>query len=94
LARWRDRRKKQHYQKLGELEFDEAKAKAEEWLAQMTNSAVRAPKLGTVRQALERYIEDLRSRVAPGPPPRSRAGSPARSGGSAGAAAAAVDDPR
>jgi integrase len=61
LARFRGRDKKQQYQSLGEaLEFDEAKARAEEWLAQLKGSPVRAVKRGTVIAALETYLADLR----------------------------------
>jgi len=61
LARFRGRDKKQQYQSLGEaLEFDEAKTRAEEWLAQLTGSPVRAIKRGTVVAALETYLADLR----------------------------------
>ena len=67
LARWRDRDHRQSYQPLGEaLEFDVAKHKAEEWLGQIAGSAVRRPKRGTVREALERYIEDLKQQGRPG----------------------------
>jgi integrase len=67
LARWRDRDHRQSYQPLGEaLEFDAAKHKAEEWLEQIAGSAVRRPKRGTVREALERYIEDLKQQGRPG----------------------------
>lgn len=60
LARFRGRDKKQQYQSLGEaLEFDEAKARAEEWLAQLKGSPVRAVKRGTVIAALETYLTDL-----------------------------------
>jgi integrase len=60
-ARWRDRQGKQHYQPLGEgLDFDDAKREAEKWLQQVTSSAVRQPKRGTVKAALERYLRDLR----------------------------------
>jgi integrase len=46
---------------LGEaLEYDEAKRRAEEWLAQLTGSPVRAIKRGTVIAALDSYLNDLR----------------------------------
>lgn len=60
-ARFRGRDKKQQYQPLGEaLEYDEAKRRAEEWLAQLTGSPVRAIKRGTVLAALYSYLNDLR----------------------------------
>lgn len=61
IARWRDRQGKQNYEPLGEaMEFDDAKKQAEQWLEQIAGSAVRAPKRGSVRSALERYLRDLR----------------------------------
>ncbi|MDB6156865.1 MAG: hypothetical protein JWO04_571 [Gammaproteobacteria bacterium] len=60
-SRFRGRDKKQQYQPIGEaLEFDEAKRRAEEWLAQLTGSPVRPIKRGTVIAALETYLSDLR----------------------------------
>jgi integrase len=60
LARYRDRNKHQQHKALGgPLEFDEAKKLAEQWLLQMTGSATRTPTRGTVRSALEVYIEHL-----------------------------------
>ena len=60
-ARFRDRNLKQHYYPLGEaLEFDEAKKRAELWLAQLAGSPVRSIKRATVRAALETYLTDLR----------------------------------
>ena len=60
-ARFRGRDKRQQYQPLGEaLEYDEAKRRAEEWLAQLTGSPVRAIKRGTVLAALDSYLNDLR----------------------------------
>jgi integrase len=60
-ARFRGRDRKQQYQPLGEaLEYDEAKRRAEEWLAQLTGSPVRAIKRGTVLAALDSYLSDLR----------------------------------
>src|SRR5579863_9373774 len=60
LARFRGRDKKQQYQSLGEaLEFDKAKTRAEEWLAHIKGSPVRAVKRGTVSGALETYLTDL-----------------------------------
>ncbi len=61
LARFRGRDRKQQYQSLGEaLEFDEAKRRAEDWLAQLTGSPVRAIKRGMVIATLETYLTDLR----------------------------------
>jgi integrase len=49
----------QHF--LGEgLDFDAAKDKAEEWFAQLENTAARVVKRASVRAALEKYLEDLR----------------------------------
>lgn len=60
-ARFRGRDKKQQYQPLGEaLEYDDAKRRAEEWLAQLTGSPVRAIKRGTLAAALVSYVNDLR----------------------------------
>lgn len=44
----------------GCVEYDEAKRAAEEWLSQLTGSAVRSPKRATVKAALEKYLADLR----------------------------------
>jgi integrase len=61
LARFRGRDQKQQYHPLGEgLEFDEAKRRAEDWLAQLTGSPVRAIKRSTVSAALKTYLSDLR----------------------------------
>lgn len=61
LARFRDRRGKQHWQPLGEFdEYDDARKAAEEWFAKMDGAAVRAPKRGTVADALRAYLTDLR----------------------------------
>ena len=61
LARYRGRDKIQQYAPLGgHLEFDEAKAKAEAWLAQLAGSAVRTVRRDTVKAALESYLSDLR----------------------------------
>ena len=66
LARYRGRDKVQQYAPLGgPLEFDEAKAKAEAWLAQLSGSAVRTVKRDTVRAALETYLADLRRHGRP-----------------------------
>lgn len=61
VARYRGRDGKQQYKSLGEaLEFDEARRRAETWLAQLGGSAVRSVKRSTVRVALEAYLADLR----------------------------------
>jgi integrase len=61
LSRFRGRDKLQQYHALGEaIEYDEAKKRAEEWLAQLTGSPVRAIKRGTVIAGLESYLTDLR----------------------------------
>lgn len=61
VARFRGRDHKQQYRAIGEaIEYDEAKRRAEAWLSQLTASPVRVAKRGTVRAALEAYIEDLR----------------------------------
>ncbi|HZF17610.1 MAG TPA: hypothetical protein VE046_16900 [Steroidobacteraceae bacterium] len=61
VARFRGRDRKQQYRAIGEaIEYDEAKQRAEAWLSQLTASPVRVAKRGTVRAALEAYIEDLR----------------------------------
>lgn len=60
IARFRDREGNQRYKSLGgNLEYDEAKKAAEGWLAQLSGSAVRTIKRGTVREALEAYLTDL-----------------------------------
>ncbi len=61
LARYRGRDGKQLHRPLGpNLEFDDAKRLAENWLAQLAGSAVRSVKRSTVRQALDAYLSDLR----------------------------------
>jgi integrase len=61
IARHRDRERQQHYHALGEnIEFDEAKRRAEAWLGSMTGAAVRSPRRGTVREALETYLAWLK----------------------------------
>jgi len=61
IARYRGGDGRQQYQPLGEaLEFDDAKRKAESWLAQLSGSAVRSVKRATVKAALESYLSDLR----------------------------------
>jgi integrase len=61
VARFRGRDGKHQYKALGEsLEFDEAKRRAETWLAKLAGSAVRSVKRATVRGGLEAYLADLR----------------------------------
>lgn len=61
LARYRDSNGKQHHKPLGEaLDFDEAKRRAEVWIASLNGSAVRTVKRESVRAALEAYLADLR----------------------------------
>lgn len=63
VARFRGRDGKQQYKAIGEaLEYDDAKRAAEAWLAQLAGAAVRRPRRGTVREALEAYLADLRRR--------------------------------
>jgi integrase len=51
----------QKYEALsGAVEYDEAKAAAEVWFAQLRGTPVRAAKRGTVREALETYLAELR----------------------------------
>jgi integrase len=66
LARFRGRDGKQQWKPLGQfVEYDDAKKAAEEWLAQLTGSAVRSVKRGSVRAALEAYLADLRRHGRP-----------------------------
>jgi integrase len=61
IARYRGRDEKQRYNSLGEaLEFDEAKKRAEDWLAQFAQVPVRAAKRDTVAAALDAYLVDLK----------------------------------
>ena len=61
IARYRGRDEKQRYNSLGEaLEFDEAKKRAEDWLAQFARVPVRAAKRDTVAAALDAYLVDLK----------------------------------
>ena len=61
VARFRGRDGKQQYKAIGEaLEYDDAKKAAEAWLAQLVGAAVRRPTRGTVREAIEAYLADLR----------------------------------
>jgi integrase len=53
--------RRQHYFSLGEaLEYDDARERAEAWLAQVSGTAVRTVRRGTVRAALESYLAHLR----------------------------------
>jgi integrase len=66
LARFRGRDGKQQWKPLGVFaEYDDAKKSAEDWLAQLSGSAVRSVKRGTVRLALEAYLADLRRHGRP-----------------------------
>jgi integrase len=61
IARYRGRDEKQRYNSLGEaLEFDDAKKRAEDWLAQFARVPVRAAKRDTVAAALDAYLVDLK----------------------------------
>lgn len=65
IARFRDRAKKRHYRALqvsphSEDEFIEAKRLAEDWFKQMGAASGGSAARGTVRQALEAYLEALR----------------------------------
>lgn len=60
IARYRGRDKRQQYEALeGARDYDEAKRKAEAWLARV-GAPVRTITRGTVRAALEAYLADLR----------------------------------
>lgn len=61
IAKYRGRNGQRQYKSLvGAVEYDEAKKAAEDWLSQLTGSAVRAPKRATVKAALQKYLADLR----------------------------------
>lgn len=60
VARFRGRDRKQQYKALVAIEYDEAKAAAEAWLAQLEASPVRVTRRDTVRAALDTYLADLR----------------------------------
>jgi integrase len=61
IARHRQSDGSQTYHALkGVLDYDDAKQAAEAWLAQLRSTPVRKAKRGTVREALETYIDDLR----------------------------------
>jgi integrase len=60
-ARMRDRNGTQQYKALGEgLDFDDAKKQAEAFCASIGNSTARSAKRGTVRDALDAYLSNLR----------------------------------
>jgi hypothetical protein len=60
-VRFRGHDGRHQYKSLGEsLEFDEAKRRAENWLAQLVGSAARNIKRAKVREALEAYLANLR----------------------------------
>jgi integrase len=62
-ARYRDRAGEQHrvpLKDVGPNDYDEAKRRADEWIAQLGGSAVRSAKRSTVKAALETYLADLR----------------------------------
>jgi integrase len=60
-VRLRDRSGQQHQQALPDLpNFDEAKKAAETWLTQLGVAPVRRARRGTVREALEAYLQWLR----------------------------------
>ena len=60
IAKYRSGDGARHLKALGEaLQFDEAKRRAEAWLAQIAGSAARSVKRATVRAALEAYMADL-----------------------------------
>ena len=62
VAKFRGRDKVKQYQALtGAVEYDEAKQRAEEWLATLSGTAVRSVKRDSVQRALERYLKDLRT---------------------------------
>lgn len=59
IARVRSRQGEQHYKALGDantLSFDEAARSADVWFTQLASHATRAPKRGTVADALIAYI--------------------------------------
>ena len=63
VVRYRDRDGKQHYKALtGVGEFDQARAAAELWLGQVGSPVARMARRGTVKEALEGYLDWLRDR--------------------------------
>jgi len=66
IGRFRGRDGKQQYETFGDaLEYDHAKQLAEAWLSRLAGSALRSLKRGTVRSALDTYLEDLRRHGRP-----------------------------
>lgn len=60
VARYRDGDGKQHYRALDSVgEFDDAKREAEKWLKTLSGAAVTSLNRGTVREALEAYVESV-----------------------------------
>lgn len=61
VAKYRDRAKVRHYKALeGVIEYDDAMTQARAWLEQIGSAVTRSAKRGTVREALEAYLEWLR----------------------------------
>jgi integrase len=61
VCKYRDRAKVRHYKALeGVLDYDEARATAEAWLSQMGSGVARSARRGTVKDALDAYLEWLR----------------------------------
>lgn len=60
IARYRGRDGKQLYRALNAVEFDEAKTEAESWFQQLGAAPVRSVHRGTVRAALEIYLDWLK----------------------------------
>ena len=61
VAKYRDRAKVRHYKALeAATEYDEAMAQARAWLEQIGAAVTRSAKRGTVREALEAYLDWLR----------------------------------
>ncbi len=62
-ARYRDRNKEQQrtsFKDIDSNDYDEAKRRADEWIASLAGTAVRATKRSTIKGALEAYLIDLR----------------------------------
>jgi integrase len=69
VVRYRGRDKLQQYNALegiGPNDYDDAKRRAEAWIAQLTGTAVRTVKRSAVQAALQAYLEDLRRHGRPG----------------------------
>jgi integrase len=61
IVRYRDRDGRQNYKALeGVTEFDQAKSAAETWLGQVGSAVTRSAKRGSVKDALDAYLEWLR----------------------------------